>query len=86
LNVRGIIDVRHKCIQLEPLVPEPSCSEDEVAIKKLKRHKSPSIDQVPAEWIQAGGSTLHSEIQRPILFEIRNIATDVKGIYHCTYL
>jgi len=28
----------------EPLVPEPSCFEVEIAIKKLKRYKSPGID------------------------------------------
>ena len=35
----------------EPLVPEPSALEDEVAIEKLKSHKSPGIDQMPAELI-----------------------------------
>jgi hypothetical protein len=44
-------------------VPEPSISEGEVAIGKLKRYKSPGADQIPAELIQAGGGTLHSEIQ-----------------------
>jgi hypothetical protein len=28
----------------EPLVPEPSSSEVEIAIEKLKRYKSPGID------------------------------------------
>jgi hypothetical protein len=39
----------------EPLVPEPSSSEAEIAIEKLKRYKSPGIDQIQAELIQAGG-------------------------------
>jgi hypothetical protein len=41
----------------EPFVPEPSISEVEVAIGKLKRYKSPGADQIPAELIQveAGG-------------------------------
>jgi hypothetical protein len=33
-----------------------------MAIEKLKRHKSPGIDQVPAEPIKAGGKTIRSEI------------------------
>jgi hypothetical protein len=32
----------------------------------LKRYKSPGIDQIPAELIQAGGNTLHSEIHKLI--------------------
>jgi hypothetical protein len=38
-----------------PFVPEPSISEVEVAIGKLKRYKSPGADRIPAEMIQAGG-------------------------------
>jgi hypothetical protein len=33
----------------EQLVPEPSAFEFEVAIEKLKSHKSPGIYQIPAE-------------------------------------
>jgi hypothetical protein len=36
-------------------VPEPSATEVEVAIRKLKRYKAPGSDQIPAELIQAGG-------------------------------
>jgi hypothetical protein len=64
LNVRGV-DVRHTEIQTaEPLVPEPSAFEFEMAIKKLKRHKSPSNDQIPAELINARGRTSRSEIHK----------------------
>jgi hypothetical protein len=35
----------------EPLVPEPSASEIEMATGKLKRYKSPGVDQIPAELI-----------------------------------
>jgi len=34
-------------------VPEPSAVEFEMAVEKLKRHKSPDIDQIPAELINA---------------------------------
>jgi hypothetical protein len=44
-----------------PFVPEPSASEVEVAVGKLKRYKSPGVDQIPAELIQAGGEILCSE-------------------------
>jgi hypothetical protein len=47
-------------------VPKPSTFDVETAIKKLKRHKSLDIDQIPADLIKAGGKTLHSEIQKLI--------------------
>ena len=57
LNVHGVNDVRQAEIHTaEPLVPEPSAFEVELAIEKLKSHKSPDIDQIPAELIKAGGS------------------------------
>jgi hypothetical protein len=67
LNVHGVNDVRQTKIHTaEPLVPEPSSSEVEIAIEKLKRYKSPGIDQIPAQLIQAGGNTLCSEIHKII--------------------
>jgi hypothetical protein len=63
LKIRGVNDVRQTEIHTaEPLVPEPSSSEVEIDIEKLKRYKSPGIDQIPAKLIQAGGNTLSSEI------------------------
>jgi hypothetical protein len=50
----------------KPFVPEPTASEFEVTIGKLKRCKLPGIDQIPAELIQAGGETLHSDIHKLI--------------------
>ena len=38
---------------------ELSAFEVEVAIEKLKRHKSPGIDQIPAELIKVGDRTIH---------------------------
>jgi len=56
LNVHGVNDIRHTEIHTaESLVPEPSAFEVELAIEKLKSHKSPGIDQIPAELIKAGG-------------------------------
>ena len=53
-NVHGIKDVGQAEIHTaEPLVPEPSVSEVELAIEKLKSHKS--LVQIPAELIKAGG-------------------------------
>jgi hypothetical protein len=67
LNVHGVNDVRQTEIHTpEPLVPEPSSSEVENAIEKFKGYKSPGIDQIPAELIQAGGNTLCSEIHKCI--------------------
>jgi len=55
LNVHGVNDVRQTQIhRTEPLVPEPSATEVELAIEMLKSHKSPGIDQIPAELIKAG--------------------------------
>jgi hypothetical protein len=50
----------------EPLVPEPSLVEVEIAIGKLKSYKSPGTDQIPAKLIKAGSETLYSEIHRLI--------------------
>jgi len=35
-----------------------------MATEKLKRHKSPGIDQIPAEFITSGSRTIHSEIHK----------------------
>jgi hypothetical protein len=67
LNVHGECGVRQTEMHTaEPFVPEPTASEVEVAIGKLKRYKSPGVDQIPAELIQAVGETLHSEIHKLI--------------------
>jgi hypothetical protein len=50
----GVNDVRHTEIQTaEPLLDKTIACELEMAIEKLKRHKSPGIDQIPAELIKA---------------------------------
>jgi hypothetical protein len=35
-----------------------------LAIEKIKRHRSPSIDKISAELIKTGGRTIHSEIHK----------------------
>jgi len=63
----GINDVRQREIHTaEPLVPEPSAFEVEMAMQKLKRHKSPGIYQIPTDFIKAGGRTICSEIHKLI--------------------
>jgi len=58
-------DVRQTEIHTtEPLVPQPSAFEVEMAIEKIKRHKSPGIDQIPAELIKRGGRKFRSEIHK----------------------
>ena len=55
LNVYVVYEVRQKETHTaEPLVSEPSAFEVDLAIEKLKRHKSPGIDQIPAELIKEG--------------------------------
>ena len=41
-------------------------SEVEFTVDKLKSHKSPGIDQIPAELIKAGGRTICLEIRKLI--------------------
>jgi hypothetical protein len=47
---------------------ESSAIESELAIEKLKSHKSPGIDKIPAERIKAGGRTIRSEIHTFIIY------------------
>jgi len=66
-NVHGVKEVRQAEIHTaEQLVPEPSAAEVELAIVKLKSHKSPGIDQIPVELIKAVGRTICLEIHKLI--------------------
>ena len=68
LNVNEVNIVRETEIHTaEPLIPEPSASEFELAIEKLKSHESPGIDQIPAEPIKARHRTIRSEIHKLII-------------------
>jgi hypothetical protein len=67
LNVHGACCVRQtEMHSAEPFVPQPSASEFQVPVGKLKRYKSPGVDQIAAELIQAGGETLRSEFHKLI--------------------
>jgi len=68
LNVHGANDVRHPEIYTaEPLVREPGVFEVELVIEKLKSHKSPGTDQIPAKLIKARGRTTQYEIHKLII-------------------
>ena len=59
LNIHGVYDVGQTEIHTpEPLVLGPGASDVELATEKLKSHKSPGVDQTPAEMIKAGGGTI----------------------------
>jgi hypothetical protein len=65
LNVHGAGSVRQTEMHTaEPFVPEHSASETEAAVGKLEMYKSPGVDQIPAEIIQAEGKTFRSEIHK----------------------
>ena len=67
LNVHGVNYFRQtETHTAEPLVPEPSACEVDMAIEKLKRQKSPGVDQIPAEVIKAEDRTIRSEIHKLI--------------------
>jgi hypothetical protein len=65
LNLHEVKDVRQIEIRTtEPLLPEPSAFEDELAFEKLKSHKSSDINQILVKLIKAGGGTISSEIHK----------------------
>jgi hypothetical protein len=67
LNVHGVNNVRQTEIHTaEPTVPDPNAFEFTMATVKLKRHKSPGTDQIPAKLFKAEGRTILSEIHKLI--------------------
>jgi hypothetical protein len=68
LNVHGFNDVRQTEIHIaEPLVPQASADEVELATEKLRSYKLPDIDQIPAKLIKEGGRKIHYEIHKLII-------------------
>ena len=65
LNVLGVNEVRQ--IEIHTAEPEPSAYEVELAIENIKSHKSPGIDQIPAELIKAGDRTFRGAIHKLII-------------------
>jgi hypothetical protein len=77
LNVHGVHDVRQMDIHTaEPLVPERSLVEVEIAIGKLRSYKSPGTDQFPTEFIKAEGETSYSYIHRGRYVDLKGRKTD----------
>ena len=78
LNVHGVHYVQQtETHTAEPLVPEPSAFELDLAIEKLKSHKSPGTDQIPAELIKEGGRTIRCQFQ--ILLILRYKIIEIHG-------
>jgi hypothetical protein len=62
-NVYNVSDYRQREIHtVEPLVPDPTTSEDETVIAKLKKCNSPGSDQTLSELSQSRCETLLSVI------------------------
>jgi len=61
LDIHG---VNHVVRQTEIHTAEPSASDVEMAVEKLKRHKSPGTGQILTELIKARGKTTCCEIHK----------------------
>jgi hypothetical protein len=88
LNAHRVSDVRRIEIHTaEPLVPDLSPFEVEIATTKFKNYKSPASVQIPAELIQAGGERLQPEIHKLSNFSWNKeeLPDQWKG-YYCTSL
>jgi hypothetical protein len=72
LTVHGVSGVSKIEIHTaELLVPQSCHFEVENRNVKLKNHKTPDSEQIPADVIKVGGEILHSDIHEPIKY-IRN--------------
>jgi hypothetical protein len=72
LNVHGVDDFGQAEIHTAELpVSEPSVPDIELAIEKLKSHKSPGIDQIPAELIKAGVEKIAARFINLLFFGVR---------------
>ena len=56
----------YSCQAAEPVARDPSAFDAEMAIEKKKGCKSPGIDQIPSELIQAGGRAMRSDVHTRI--------------------
>jgi len=65
LNVHGVNIVRQAELRITQRTVSEQCAfEVEMATGMLKRHRSPDINQIPAEMNKAGGKTICSEIHK----------------------
>ena len=68
LNVHWVNDVRQTEINTaEPLVPEPTAFEFELAIVELSTQELPGSDEIPREMIKAVSRTIRYEIHKLII-------------------
>jgi len=68
LNVHGINYVRQREMRTAySLVPESSAFEFEMVIEKIKNHKSPGTDQMPAKLTKVGRA-VRSDVNKLINF------------------
>ena len=68
-------------------MPDSCAFEFELFIEKTKSHKSPGINQIPAELINAGRRIIRSEIHSLFfLLGIRRKCLRMEAVDHCTYL
>jgi hypothetical protein len=66
--VYGVSDLRQTEIHTAAaVVPEPSAFAIELAIEKLKIHKSPAIDHIPTELIRARNRAIRGAIHKLII-------------------
>jgi hypothetical protein len=68
LDVCGVNDVRQREIHTaEPLVPQTSAFEIELAIENLRSHRLSNIVQIPAKLIKVGGRKICYEMHKLII-------------------
>lgn len=53
-------------ITADRLVENPSFDETQISLNKLKNHKAPGADEIPAELLKYWGETLHRQIHQLI--------------------
>jgi len=70
----------------EPLTPEPSAFQVELAIEKLKSPKSTGTDQITAGLIKARGRTIRNVIHKFISIWNKEELPGMQGVDQCAYL
>jgi hypothetical protein len=87
LNVHGINDVEHTEIHTsEPLALKPSAFQVELAIERLKSHKSTGTDQITAKLINAWGRTNRNVIHKLISIWNKKELPGVQEVDQCAYI